>query len=139
MLKRGPSLTELAKSRLKQRILNDEFEAGRIPSETDPVILTFNYTPTRLIKFDYPPDAFHQPVFQFLDIYCQQQLSYYLSEIVPLVAPAWLASVLHLPQPQTALLSFEEIGYNQENLPILRACSYFRDDLLRLRLMRREG
>lgn len=242
MLKRSPSLTELAKSRLKQRILNDEFEAGRIPSETDlatqlgvsrttirdalsrlelegvifrkqgagtfvnkaslqlktrleeiwayeamleahgytpsteilgveeqtveaqtaadlglspnetilvikklfladnqPVILTFNHIPTGLIKSDYPPEVFHQPVFQFLDSYCQQHLSYYLSEIVPLVAPAWLASVLHLPQPQTALLSFEEIAYNQENLPILRACSYFRDDLLRLRLMRREG
>ena len=243
MLKRSPSLTELVKSRLKQRILNDEFEAGRIPSETDlatelgvsrttirdalsrlelegvifrkqgagtfvnkaslqiktrleeiwayeamleahgytpsteilgveeqpieaqtaadlglspnetilvikklfladnqPVILTFNYIPIRLIKVNYPPDAFHQPVFQFLDLYCQQQLSYYLSEIVPLVAPAWLAPLLHLPsQPQTAILCFEEVGYNQENLPILRACSYFRDDLLRLRLIRHEG
>jgi GntR family transcriptional regulator len=242
MLKRSPSLTELVKSRLKQRILKDEFEAGRIPSETDlatelrvsrttirdalsrlelegfifrkqgagtfinkaslqiktrleeiwayeamleahgytpsteileieektveaqiatdlglslnetvlvvkklfladsqPVILTFNYIPTRLIKVNHPPDVFHQPVFQFLDLYCQQQLSYYLSEIVPLITPDWLATLLHLPQSQTALLSFEEIGYNQENLPILRACSYFRDDLLRLRLIRREG
>ena len=35
MLRRAPSLTEQAKSYIKQRILNDEFEAGRIPSETE--------------------------------------------------------------------------------------------------------
>jgi GntR family transcriptional regulator len=241
MLKRGPSLTELVKSRLKQRILNDEFEAGRIPSETDlalelgvsrttirdalsrlelegtifrkqgagtfvnraslqiktrleeiwgyeamlqdhgytpstqilgveeqaaggqvaadlglapeepilvvkklfladnqPVIFTLNHIPVELIKSGYPQEAFHQPIFQFLANYCQQQLSYYLSEIVPLLAPDWLANLLHLPQAPTPLLSFEEIGYNQDHQPILRAASYFRDDLLRLRLMRRE-
>lgn len=241
MLKRSPSLTELVKSRLKQRIMNDEFEAGRIPSETDlavelgvsrttvrdalsrlelegtifrkqgagtfvnraslqiktrleeiwgyeamlqdhgytpsiqilgveeqaagdqvaadlglapgetillvkklfladnqPVIFTLNHIPVGLIKSVYSQEAFHQPIFQFLDGYCQQQLSYYLSEIVPLLAPNWLAILLHLPQAPTPLLSFEEIGYNQDHLPILRAASYFRDDLLRLRLMRRE-
>ncbi len=35
MLKRSPSLTEQAKSHIKQRILNEGFEDGRIPSETD--------------------------------------------------------------------------------------------------------
>jgi DNA-binding FadR family transcriptional regulator len=35
MLRRNPSLTEQAKSHLKQRILNAEFVDGRIPSEAD--------------------------------------------------------------------------------------------------------
>ena len=35
MLKRHPSLTEQAKANLKQRIVNAEFENGRIPSESD--------------------------------------------------------------------------------------------------------
>ena len=35
MLKRTPSLTEQAKSLIKQRIVNAEFDEGRIPSETD--------------------------------------------------------------------------------------------------------
>jgi GntR family transcriptional regulator len=241
VLKRNPSLTEQTKSYLKQRILNAEFEDGRIPSETDlantlgvsrttirdalsrlelegviyrkqgagtfineaglqiktrleeiweyettlqahgyapstqiikleeqpanptiakdlnldpaekllavqklfladdePVILTFNYLPCQLIKLPYTADDFHLPMYQFLPRFCQQHLAYYLSEIVPLITPDWLTETLKLQQPKTALLSFDEVGYNQDNMPILKAYSYFRDDLLRLRLLRRE-
>lgn len=240
MLKRSPSLTEQAKSYIKQRILNNGFEAGRIPSETDlanelgvsrttirdalsrlelegavyrkqgagtfvneaglqiktrleeiwgyeamleahgytpstriisvetepahakiaqdlnlpdpaqllviqklfladsqPVILTFNHLPLNLIKLPYTRADFNLPMYQFLPQFCQQYLTYYLSEIVPLSASAELADILHL-QPNKALICFEEIGYNQDNEPILKAYSYFRDDLLRLRLIRRE-
>jgi len=35
MLKRSPSLVEQVKSHLKQRIVNAEFDSGRIPSEAD--------------------------------------------------------------------------------------------------------
>lgn len=241
VLKRNPSLTEQTKAYLKQRILNAEFEDGRIPSETelanalgvsrttirdalsrlelegviyrkqgagtfineaglqiktrleeiweyeamlqahgytsstriikleeqpadpkvvedlnldptervllvqklfladdDPVILTFNYLPCQLIKLPYTAGDFHLPMYQFLPQFCQQHLVYYVSEIVPLIAPDWLTKTLKLQQPQTALLSFDEVGYNQDNLPIIKAYSYFRDDLLRLRLLRRE-
>ena len=83
--------------------------------------------------------SFTNPIYQFLEDYCQQHLSYYLSEIVPLVPPSWLVDTLKLKQEQAALISFEEIGFNQDNTPILKARSYFRDDLLRLRLIRREA
>jgi len=242
MLRRAPSLTEQVKTLIKQRIFDDEFEAGRIPSETDlahelgvsrttirdalsrlelegtifrkqgagtfvntaslqihirleeiwayenmleahgyspsnqiisveeipadpqtskdlnltptdtvllvkklfladkqPVIFTQNYIPARFIDHAYSHDDFHRPIFEFLAHNCQQHLAYYLSEIVPLIAPAWLADTLKLRQPNTALISFEEIGYNHNNEPILRATSIFKDDLLRLRLIRREG
>lgn len=240
MLKRSPSLTEKAKSYIKRRIINNEFEDGRIPSETElanqlgvsrttirdalsrlelegaiyrkqgagtfineaglqvkirleeiwgyeamleahgyspsiqivqveerpagpkiatdlslepdepvlavqklfladgePVILSVNHLPSKIISSSYSRDDFYAPLYKFLANFCQQHLSYYLSEIVPMLAPAWLVDSLHLPRQKTALLSFEEVGYNQENLPIVRACSYFRDDVLRLRLIRR--
>ena len=35
MLQRSPSLTEQVKLYIKQRIVNSEFEGGRVPSETD--------------------------------------------------------------------------------------------------------
>ena len=241
MLKRNPSLTEQVKAAIKQRILNNEFEAGRIPSEMElatelrvsrttirdalsrldlegviyrkqgagtfvnearlqlktrleeiwdyeamlqahgytpstrivevveqiidaktaaglnlpitekiltvkklfladeqPVIFTTNYIPTRLILHQFNKDVFHQPIFKFLAANCRQHLSYYLSEIVPLVAPAWLVDTLQLNQNHRAIISFDEIGYNQDNEPILKAQSFFKDDLLRLRLIRRE-
>jgi len=241
MLKRTPSLTEQAKLTIKQWILNDEFDGGRIPSETElatelgvsrttirdalsrlelegaifrkqgagtfvntpslqlktrleeiwayeamleahgytpstriisvetgpadpqtvldlnlppaatiltvqklfladeqPVIFTLNEIPTDMIGSDYNQEIFHQPIFQFLVDHCQQHLSYYLSEIVPLIVSSQLADILKL-KPKTALISFEEIGYNQDNEPILKAKSYFKDNLLRLRLIRREA
>lgn len=240
MLKRNPSLTDQAKLHLKQRILNAEFEDGRIPSETElalslgvsrttirdalsrlelegviyrkqgagtfvneaglqikirleeiwgyeamleahgytpstriisvsdetaspnivqdlnlqdndrllmikklfladeqPVILTINLLSANLITQPCSREDFHTPIYQFLPQFCQQYLAYYLSEIVPLVATDELAQMLHLPT-QKPLISFEEIGYNQDNQPVVKAFSYFRDDLLRLRLIRRE-
>lgn len=239
MLERKPSLTDQAKNYIKQRILNDEYEGERIPSETElanelgvsrttirdalsrlenegvvyrkqgsgtyvnraglqiktrleeiwsyetvlrahgytpstrilqmersaageqlaadlhvptgteivsveklfledeePVILTVNCIPASLIDEPFRTSDWHMPVYEFLWDFGRQRLSYYLSEIVPLVAGDWLAETLNVPRG-TPLISFAEIGFNEENAPILKANSYLRDDLLRLRLIRR--
>lgn len=103
-----------------------------------PVILSINHIPTRIMNTAHTQADLSMPIYQFLLQFCQQHLAYYLSEIVPLIAPDWLVDTLHLKQKQTALIAFEEIGYSHDNAPILKACSFFRDDLLRLRLIRRE-
>ncbi len=109
-------------------------------ADDSPVILSINHIPAHLIEMPYASDDFSLPIYKFLSKFCQQHLSYYLSEIVPLNAPDWLIDTLRLPaHSNTALLSFEEIGYNQDNQPIVKAHSYFRDDLLRLRLIRRQA
>ncbi len=106
-------------------------------ADGQPVIFTVNHIPAQYIACQFSADDFHQPVSQFLSANCQLELGSYLSEIVPLIPPAWLAELLHLPSHPTALISFEEVGYSLDNVPILQAISYFRDDLLRLRLIRR--
>lgn len=241
MLKRSPSLTEQTKSYIKQRIINDEFEDGRIPSETSlaeelgvsrttvrdalsrlelegtiyrkqgagtfvneaslrirtrleeiwtyeamlqahgytpsneivhiqtepispelakeldlpadetvlvvkkrffadrrPVIFVENFLPTRYIQQPYTAETFRVPMYQVIAGLTQFHLSYYLSEIVPLISTTELQNLLAL-KPNSALLSFDEVGYNQENQPILKSYSYFKDSLLRLRLLRREA
>lgn len=239
MIKRSPSLTEQAKAHIKHQILNDQYQDGRIPSESDlagelgvsrttirdalsrleiegtvyrrqgsgtfvnepglqiksrldeiwsyeaileahgytpstllldvreeqpgsevmealgltpdetvtviqklfvedkePVIFTENQIPTRLCDGTFSNDDFRLPIFQFLETLCNQRLNYFLSEIVPVSANKHLAKTLGIPI-RKALISLEEIGYNDENEPILWARSYFRDDLLRFRLIRR--
>lgn len=241
MLKRKQSLTDQAKAHIKERILNDDYDGGRIPSETDlanqlgvsrttirdalsrlenegvvfrkqgagtfvnkaglqiksrleeiwcyeavledhgytpstrilglnleaaerdvadelklsigdqllvvhklfladdePVILTINQFPAEMIKRPYEEDDLRAPVYQFLGEFCDQHLTYYLSEIVPAIASDTSTDALQL-QPGSALISFEEIGFNQNNEPILKSRSCFRDDMLRLRLLRREA
>ena len=106
-------------------------------ADDNPVVLTRNYIPSAIITQPYTNDDFHLPMYEFLTRFGQQELLYYFSEIVPLAAPAWLVDKLSLSSQNKILLSFEELGYNQDNEPIIKAYSYFRDDLLRLRLIRR--
>jgi GntR family transcriptional regulator len=108
-------------------------------ADDKPVILNLTYIPTNLIKRPYTHNDLRAPIYQFLPQYCQQELAYYVSDVVPVIALPWLADTLELPQQNMALLSFEEIGHNQDNKAIIMACSYFRDDLLRLRLIRRQN
>jgi GntR family transcriptional regulator len=107
-------------------------------ADDKPVIFTRTYIPPKIIKQPYTPDNLIEPVFQFVPKFCQQEFAYYLSEIVPVIAPPWLVDRLALPQANTVVLAFEEIGHNQDNEPIIKAYSYFRNDLLRLRLIRRQ-
>ena len=101
-----------------------------------PVIFTENQIPSKLCDRAFASDDFRLPIFQLLESFCQQRLNYYLSEIVPVSADKRLAKTLGISQ-RKPIISFEETGYNDENEPVLWARSFFRDDLLRFRLIRR--
>ena len=104
--------------------------------DKEPVIFIENQIPSKLCTGTYSSDDFRLPIFQFLDTVCRQRLNYFLSEIVPVSADKHLSKVLGIPV-RKPLISLEEIGYNDDNEPIIWARSYFRDDLLRFRLIRR--
>jgi DNA-binding GntR family transcriptional regulator len=79
-----------------------------------------------------------KPIFGFLEDHAGLHLAYYVSDLVPVTLDEVRASRLDLPEG-TAALSFEEVGYDPTGRPILRAVSYFRDDRVRFRLMRRRA
>lgn len=101
-----------------------------------PVILTRNLIPQRLIPESYGDGDLSRPVYEFLEMFGPERLAYYLTEIVPTLAEGSLARTLEIA-PGLPLIAFDETGYNELNRPVLKAYSYFRDDLLRLRLLRR--
>jgi len=101
-----------------------------------PVIYTKNQIPGRLCGPSINVDDFRVPIYQVLNDLCQQRLNYYLSDIIPVSADKHLAKLLEI-RVGAALISFEETGYNDENEPVLWAQSFFRDDLLRFRMIRR--
>ena len=129
----GPGLAQALDLEPDDRLL---VITKRFLEDENPVILTCNRIPLKHITQPYKPEAGHLPVYEFLEKYCQQHLSYYLSEIVPVAAAGDVAGHLDVT-PGTALISFEEIGYNTNHEPIFKATSFFRDDLLRFRLIRR--
>ena len=106
-------------------------------ADGQPVILAHNRISTELFEKPYTAQDFRTPVYQFLEGNGRNRLAYYLSEIIPIIAGPELAETLHI-QPNTALLSFSEIGYDADNKPIIKSTSCFRDDLIRLRLIRRQ-
>ena len=104
--------------------------------DEDPVILTINRIPSRIFTNTEYTDDEATPVYEFLELHCNRTLSYYLSEIIPVSLDKELAKKLGVAAG-TLAVSFDEIGFDQNNEPVVRATSYFRDDLLRFRLMRR--
>ncbi|MDK1017921.1 MAG: GntR family transcriptional regulator [Actinomycetota bacterium] len=103
-----------------------------------PVMLTINRIPTHFLSgTDYADDE-AAPIYEFLQDHCDRSLSYYLSEIIPVALDADTASKLGV-DPGTPAISFDEIGFDQSNEPLVRATSHFRDDLLRFRLIRKRS
>jgi GntR family transcriptional regulator len=101
-----------------------------------PVVLTANRIPVANLSSPPPTGDEDVPVYQYLDTHCNRKLAYYLSEIIPVALDADQATTLHVDQG-TPAMSFDEIGYDKNNEPIVLATSFFRDDLLRFRLIRK--
>lgn len=101
-----------------------------------PVILTHNIIPVNLLSDGYAEDDLLLPVYEFLAKNGRLHLNYYVSEIIPIIVSDELGDILHIP-PQTPLITLSEIGYNENNDPILKSKSGFREDLIRLRFIRR--
>jgi GntR family transcriptional regulator len=106
--------------------------------DDDPVMLTINRIPSQILSdADYADDE-ATPIYEFIEQHCDRVLSYYLSEIAPVSFDDETAQRLGV-DPGTLAVSFEEIGFDQNNRPIVRGSSFFRDDLIRFRLIRRRG
>ncbi len=106
-------------------------------ADNQPVIVAYNYIPAHLLTEPYQAEDFLQPIYSYLWENGRSHFNYYLSEIVPMVANEELGKILYI-KPQTPMLSLHEIGYNDDNEPILKSTSCFRDDLIRFRLIRRQ-
>lgn len=100
-----------------------------------PVVLARNRIPASLLEKAERARS-DLPVYEFLEEYCDRRLSYYLSEVVPVAFNTDQARKLGVKRG-TVGLSFVEVGYDGNNEPIVHATSYFRDDLLRFRMIRR--
>lgn len=101
-----------------------------------PVILTSNRIPAAYLDEAEADGA--APVYDLLAAHSDRRLGYYLSEIVPVALTGRDAARLEVAEG-TPAISFEEIGFDQDNEPVVHATSFFRDDLLRFRLIRRDA
>ncbi len=106
--------------------------------DEDPVMLTVNRIPSRILTDSEYAESEAAPVYEFIERHCNRTLMHYLSEIIPVSLDTDTAEKLGV-EPGTLAISFDEIGFDQNNKPIVRGTSYFRDDLIRFRLIRRRS
>lgn len=105
--------------------------------DDEPAVLTRNRIPAHLFAAaEHEHDEL--PVYEFLEEYCDRRLAYYVSEIVPVAFDSDQAAKLGVKEG-TIGLAFVEVGYDQDNEALVYATSYFRDDLLRFRIIRRKS
>lgn len=102
-----------------------------------PVVLTINRIPTQYVHREATTED-DEPLYEFIETHCDRRFAYFLSEIVPVALTEHQADQLGVAQG-TPAICFEETGFDQDNVPVVRATSYFRDDLLRFRLIRRRS
>lgn len=100
-----------------------------------PVVLTVNHVPARLLPAEISGSDAADPVFELLEREAGLDLAYYLSEIVPVVLDERQAGLLGVAEG-TPAISFDETGFTAEGTPLVHARSLFRDDLVRLGVMR---
>ena len=103
-----------------------------------PVVLTRNHIPQSLVVGEITEKEAGMPIYEFLETHCNRSLSYYLSDIVPVALDEAAAGKLDL-ETGTPTIAFDEIGFDLDNRPVVRATSWFRDELLRFRLIRRRA
>jgi GntR family transcriptional regulator len=106
--------------------------------DDEPVVLTTNRVPAALIPHDITDADAAAPVFDLLERDAGLQLSYYVSEIVPIGLDEKQASLLGV-EPGTPAIGFDETGFTADGIPLVHARSMFRDDLVRLGVMRRRA
>jgi GntR family transcriptional regulator len=106
--------------------------------DDEPVIVTTNRIPISiLVDTDYEDDE-AVPLFEFVEEHCDRVLEHYVSEIIPVALDPNTAAALGV-DAGTPAICFDEVGFDQSNEPIVRATSFFRDDLLRFRMIRRRA
>lgn len=103
-----------------------------------PVVLTANRVPAALIPHDITDADAAAPVFELFERDADLQLTHYVSEIVPLALDERQAGLLDVATG-TPAIGFDETGFTADGTPLVHARSMFRDDLVRLGVMRRRA
>jgi DNA-binding GntR family transcriptional regulator len=82
-----------------------------------------------------PREAFQQSIYEFLQQYCQHNVSYQTSEVHAIEADETMAEQL-TGDIGAPLLQVAEIGYSEEGVPLFYATHCFRGDRVSFRLIR---
>lgn len=110
-------------------------------ADGNPVIWCQNTLPTRLLDPDQSIDLTDKrvgriPIYRFLIERCKQDVIYHVSEVRAAVADGTLSAAMDC-EPYHPLLCIEEVGFNNEQEPVLHCLEYYRNDRVRFQTVRK--
>lgn len=101
------------------------------------VIFCEDYLPHQHIKrFDYTEADLAQPIFDFLEQFCDEQVYMDITRMKPVVADEALARLLCVKEG-SPLMHLEEVAYSFEGLPLIFSSEYYTADMAEHTLLRR--
>ena len=88
-------------------------------------------------KEGYDMQLLAEPVFKFIDKWCEQEVYMDLTEIRAVAAGERLAEILQVDR-QAPLLYMDEIGYSFMGEPLLYSREYYVDGILNHKVLRKK-
>lgn len=128
------ALGELSTTRLLQTI-------KLFRADDQPLILSYNtlaswvvdpHTSAAIVA----DPSLSEPIFRFLEQHCGQRIQYFRSTIKPNLARHCPVAQLEL-EPSTPIFIIDEIGYNQNDLPVMHSMQYLTGGRMDFELIRR--
>lgn len=101
-----------------------------------PVIYCIDVIPAKLVCHAYREEELHGPVYSFLENRCHEKVAYNITEVTPVIADEQLQEILQC-DPVTPLHYFEEVAYNDRDVPVMYSQEYYRPEYFSFRVIRK--
>ena len=107
-------------------------------ADEEPAMFLIERFPTSILCDTYQPSELQQMLYHFLPNRCNVHLKYTLSELVPTIAGKEIADYLNV-NPESALLRCNEIHFDENNIPIADSTIFYKDELIRFSILRKNN
>ena len=108
-----------------------------ILADGQPAVYVKSAVPTRFIGEPNGALDSPEPLFDFLPERCGVQIAYGITEIVPRICGAELASLLNV-DPTSAILQLNDLYFTDQNMPIMASWICAKDPIVRFSAIRRQ-
>jgi GntR family transcriptional regulator len=109
-----------------------------ITADERPAIYAVDYIAEKnVIHKSYDMKEFEKPIFEFIQKYCETEVTMDLSEVRAVAAPQEVANAFGIEKGRPTLY-MDEIGYNFVGQPILYSEEYYLDGVLKHTILRKK-
>lgn len=109
-----------------------------ITADNNPAIYCIDYISETLIRNkNYNSDVLDEPIFNFIEKYCDTEIFMDLSEIKAILADDELSKIFNI-NVGSPILYMDEVGYNLYGQPVLYSREYYKEGMFKHVILRKK-